>query len=67
MRDALGPSKVKKLEQRMEAQGHDTVTDMVREFSATQDGRKHCFWHESPLGKELGGCPYGTECKYDHG
>ena len=67
MRDALGPSKVKKLEQRMAAQGHDTVKEMVKEFSATQDGRKHCFWHESPLGKELGGCPYGTECKYDHG
>ena len=67
LRDALGPSKVKKLEQRMEAQGHDTVMDMVREFSAKQEGPRHCFWHESPLGKELGGCPYGTECKYDHG
>ena len=67
LRDALGPSKVKKLEQRLEAQGHDTVMDMVREFSAKQEGPRHCFWHESPLGKELGGCPYGTECKYDHG
>ena len=67
MRDALGPSKVKKLEQRMAALGHDTVKAMVQEFSETQDGRKHCFWHESPLGKELGGCPYGGECRFGHG
>ena len=67
LRNALGPSKVKKLEQRVVALGHDSVTAMVREYSAKQDGPGHCFWHESPLGKVLGGCPYGGECRFDHG